>query len=165
MEIILVKFRINHHNCSYDGHYYVIILYCWSYSLMSETSMVILCFIVILCHMSYVLWSYYTVVSERKLINVWLIEFNDKFKNAIKGQSSISTLRAIISRKILDNLQVWRIISCRCITEATRRIRIKIPILCGAKENMGSLVGMVMENGVEFFRHRKLYTVLKKYCN
>ena len=51
-------------------------------------------------------WVYFTVVSERKLINVCLIEFNDEFKHAIKGKSQISTLRAIIARKILDNLRV-----------------------------------------------------------
>ena len=57
---------------------------------------------------NYVTWTWTdgTVVSERKLINVWLIEFNEEFKHAIKGQSEISTLRAIITGKILDNLRV-----------------------------------------------------------
>ena len=106
-----------------------------------------------------------TVVSERKLINVWLIELNEEFKHAIKGQSEISTLRAKITGKILDNLRVWRITCCRCNTEMSRRIRIEITVLCQAKENMGSLALIVTEKGVEFFQHRKVYTVLKKYCS
>ena len=44
---------------------------------------------------------------------------------------------------------------------------IQVPIhrFCRFLEDTSTYRLMVIENGVEFFRHRNVYTVLKKYCS
>jgi len=66
--------------------------------------------------------------------------------------------------KIVEISQFCRTGYCDRIPEAIRRKNIEITVFLDGifhKRYMKCLVGMVIENGVEFFQHRKVYAVLK----
>ena len=66
--------------------------------------------------------------------------------------------------KIVEISQVCRRGYSDRIPETIRRENIEITVFLDGifhKSYMMCLVGMVIENGVEFFQHRKVYTVLK----